>query len=666
MNDFAGTTYGQDTEPHPLREQLLLYVDGELTEKEAGLVRAHLEACWKCRARSAALEETIAEFSRFDEATLTPHLPAPPNNWRGFNPHLRRLAAENGSPKLLSRLRGLLTMNFTALPLAAPLTAIVVTALLLLAAGVWLSRSQIWLPQVSAQELLQRATQSETAMLERVAEPVVYRKLQVRRSGASEAVAAPVIWESWKDAQRNQFRQRVADQQGLRFMRDNETPPPLIAELTTVLQANHFDRQRPLSAAAFAEWRKTIKTKAESVVASRDELKLTTIAREPHAENAIIEAALVVHKSDWHAVALKLKVQGVGEIREYELSETAYEVLPLQALNVFAEFAPLPVPSALPATAPTALPTRAAAIAVPSPAIPLPTEAELPSEAALKDAEVAALYALHQLQADLGEQLEVVRAADRQIIVRGLVEQAARKEQLTQALKHLPLVTARIQTVEEAVRQTQQNSPPAAATISTNEISVNAGSAAASVNPFQQKMAEHFGGRAGLSEAERQEINRQVAQLANAIETDASAAMAEAWALRRLAERFGQPTDANASAASPAARQRIDEMIGNHAARLKLRTRNLRARLEPLLVTLAGAAPAVSFNPAASSQAQIGWQAQIGTIFKTVEQVSRLTDQLLDGNEQSAAATRQAARQLLTELARLEQALPLAEQQRAR
>jgi hypothetical protein len=42
-----------------------------------------------------------------------------------------------------------------------------------------------------------------------------------------------------------------------------------------------------------------------------------------------------VRKNDWRAVALKLRVQAENELRDYELSETAYEVLPLQALTVF-------------------------------------------------------------------------------------------------------------------------------------------------------------------------------------------------------------------------------------------------------------------------------------------------------------------------------------------
>jgi hypothetical protein len=485
--------------------------------------------------------------------------------------------------------------------------------------------------------------------LSRVGEPVVYRKLQVKRVGDSELVT----WESWNDARRNQFRQRVADKQGLRFLRANEkATPALLAELEQILRANHFDLRCPLSAAAFAEWRQAIKTKAETVSEIKDGWRLTTMAQEPYSVNTITEASLVVRKSDWHAVALYLNVQGEQEIRRYELSETAYEVLPWHALTVFADPAPALTPSLTPSITALASPAAApASVPTASPSTrPLPTEAEL------QEAEVAALYALHQVQADLGEQIEVVREAGHGVIVRGLLEHSERKQQLMQALNGIPHVTPRLLTVEEAVEQAQQksgqsrapeNNPATGAPIvAPNEVAVTTSAGATSVNAFQQRLAESVGGRGPLSEAERLEVNRKVSQFYNAIEADASAALAEAWALRRLSDRFAHQTDA-----SPTARQRIDEMIANHAARLKNRMRHLRARLEPILVPLAGTSPVVSSAPESTRQARIT------AAFKAAEQISQLTDSLIGGSEMTAAAVEQAARQLLTELARLEQAL---------
>jgi predicted anti-sigma-YlaC factor YlaD len=89
-------------EHHPPREQLLLYVDRELTPKGAARIEKHLGVCWSCRARVSKIEKFIADFMEFDGAMLTPSLSYPPNSWRGFNGGLRQITAESGRRSLLS------------------------------------------------------------------------------------------------------------------------------------------------------------------------------------------------------------------------------------------------------------------------------------------------------------------------------------------------------------------------------------------------------------------------------------------------------------------------------------------------------------------------------------------------------------------------------------
>jgi len=60
---------------HLSDQQLLLSIDGELTPREEKLVRAHLDACWKCRARGKELEDTIAAFVRAYQGELEGKLP---------------------------------------------------------------------------------------------------------------------------------------------------------------------------------------------------------------------------------------------------------------------------------------------------------------------------------------------------------------------------------------------------------------------------------------------------------------------------------------------------------------------------------------------------------------------------------------------------------------
>jgi hypothetical protein len=60
---------------HVSRQEMLLAADGELPSRRATQVRAHLAACWDCRARMAEIESAIATFARAHRQTIDPQLP---------------------------------------------------------------------------------------------------------------------------------------------------------------------------------------------------------------------------------------------------------------------------------------------------------------------------------------------------------------------------------------------------------------------------------------------------------------------------------------------------------------------------------------------------------------------------------------------------------------
>jgi Putative zinc-finger len=60
---------------HLSDQEFLLAADGELPARRAVQVRAHLSACWDCRARMAEVEGTIADFARAHRQNLDPQLP---------------------------------------------------------------------------------------------------------------------------------------------------------------------------------------------------------------------------------------------------------------------------------------------------------------------------------------------------------------------------------------------------------------------------------------------------------------------------------------------------------------------------------------------------------------------------------------------------------------
>jgi len=55
---------------HLSDQELLLVVDGELSERDAGRAVAHLATCWACLARKQEIEAAIGEFIRFERGNL--------------------------------------------------------------------------------------------------------------------------------------------------------------------------------------------------------------------------------------------------------------------------------------------------------------------------------------------------------------------------------------------------------------------------------------------------------------------------------------------------------------------------------------------------------------------------------------------------------------------
>lgn len=65
----------QHEDSHLSDQQLLQDVDGELSAHEEKLVRTHLGACWKCRARRQELEQAIGDFVRINQREFDAKVP---------------------------------------------------------------------------------------------------------------------------------------------------------------------------------------------------------------------------------------------------------------------------------------------------------------------------------------------------------------------------------------------------------------------------------------------------------------------------------------------------------------------------------------------------------------------------------------------------------------
>jgi hypothetical protein len=115
---------------HLTDKQLLLVVDGELSTRRAAQVRAHLAACWDCRARMGEIEATIADFTRTHRQGLNSSLPPISGARAQLKAQLAEIAIQSNAESRRS--------IFRFSPLARAGLYLCITILMTAVAGRWL------------------------------------------------------------------------------------------------------------------------------------------------------------------------------------------------------------------------------------------------------------------------------------------------------------------------------------------------------------------------------------------------------------------------------------------------------------------------------------------------------------------------------------------------
>ena len=587
---------GEQSE-HPPREMLLLFVDGELPVKEAAQLEMHLEACWPCRVKTKKIQEAIANIIEFDEQVLTPRL-LPPQGWRNFDRKLTQLVAVSGKQSLSSRLFGSLgrflpSSHLFGLPrlLLRPIVrnAAAVLVVVLIVAFVIRFKHE---PTVSASELLKNAIEAQTRQVHALDEAVIHQKLQVRRKDQALAREESVNWEIWNDTKNSRVRQFLAEgnlviplatDTTLTTDHKRETMGDVINELAHVLEANHMDPLRPLSAASYQSWHNTLQHQQDKVIGTKlpgglNALKLRTVPAAPLNIGQIVEAEFVVRASDWQPVELRMDVAAEGGNRIYELTESSSEVVSLAQVNP-ANFADQPIVSPTPAASPKELKKQ-----TPTPALapnPQPLSFAL---AATADLEVEALRLLNRVGADLGEQISVNRPGDGMLHIGGIVETDRRKSEIINALDPIarsPAVRIEIQTVAEAVAK--QTTTKAAPSPSVRQVEITGNTLAS-----EPELYAYFAGKTKDKESDTNETIRLYAARMVSL---SGQAMDHLWAMKRLVNQF--PAEQMHSLA-PEARVKWISLIRAHARSYQQKTDVLRHELHPVFFPGQSLATAIS------------------------------------------------------------------------
>ena len=630
---------------HPSDEDLLAFLDGETAGRTSRRVQRHLAQCWSCRARREEFELSISGFLKSRDHLLA-SLSGTESEGDGqitrqFQSRLRNAALEEDLRSPMPNEAGEANRRWPlrfALPFAASLLAIV---------AVFYGIAQFnHIPTVSAQEILRRASEEGTRHISQIAKPVVHRKVRVARR-ATNSRAEAVTWETWNDQENRRFVQRVTDgdrDSSLSHNDKDQSSSPLLAELQSVFRQNGYDTKDPLSSENHERWRNSLTSRSEEVVetslpAGDAALVVKTKAAGRHPPQSIIQAELVVRRGDWHPVEQRLRVQGHEQVLDYEITERAFEVVTLTALPpaLFAEVAPL-LPTAVISPKPVFRP------AVPS------------SEPELLAAEIQAHYALHQLKACLGKPIHANRNSAGSIEIGGLVETVEEREELRAALRTVPGAILKVQTVAEAMQAT------AAATLvptdgpgassETHSVTVRSGPM-----PLRFHLQQYFS-KSGLQGGTAD----PVASLSNGAVTLSRNITVEAWALRRLADRY---RGHRKESLPPYARLLLQNMVQDHVSSLRLGVEKARHLLEPALSSLFSDEPASRGRPGGPMDLGRVWSETCLDLFGRAEEVRGIVDALFAGAD-SEVQPEIMARRLLELLSRWTSQFPSMEVEIAR
>lgn len=442
---------------------------------------------------------------------------------------------------------------------------------------------------VSADAVIENARASEERSTLQ-GELVLYRKLQVRRRIGADGSAETATYEVWTDSRNKRVR--------------HSGPEKLWIEVRGMLAANQR-AEPPLSPAGFERWRRSVRNRRETVMSGSELLTVKTQVAGPLDENRIREGRFTVRTADWTPVSESILVHGGERERLYEFEALESRVggrHSMPADQPPAGRTPLPEP-----------PSRIADAASEN------GEAH-PASASLLD-EIAAHYALHRAGACRDGAIEVIRDPEG-LLVRGVAETQERKAELAKALAAIPSLKVDLVSVEEAAVRTEGVPLDAAAALK--------------VESHASAVAEHlsavFAAQPGPGSP-----SERVAAFADRIVSSARDLRREAWALRRLAERFSG--DALLPQSAPS-RWLVEVMLRDHLKALETAAVLVHSLVDPVLHAVAqSAAP----SPLGEADSPSSWGDATFALFDAEEKVQSLIHSLFAASREEAAAAHEAA-----------------------
>lgn len=392
---------------------------------------------------------------------------------------------------------------------------------------------------------------------------VLYEWRETPTVEAAALLRKAVAASAERPAVPRRIRLRTSRQQASRVVGDasaataKASADPNLAGIERMFQRANYSWDDPLSAQSFQRWREQLPASHDEVATIDDCYRIRTTTDSGEVKEATLKLSMDLRP-----------LEGRLEFRD----------------NEWVEISEMPEAPAEPAA-----PVAVASAHLPAAPGPVEPPVSTPPAATLGQ-ELQVMAALHHMGADLGDPIEVTRAAGR-IVVSGVGIAPERQRQIHGALDAMPHVVVRFSEPGEAVLPPSERATAEAA-VSGEVLSLHA------------RLAEQVGGRPHFEQLSAQLLD------------SSEAVMSRAYALRRLAQRFPPETERELGAVE---RRLLRDLGREHASALSTQAAGMERLLAPVLVSLGGRAGTASqaVRPAA-------WQLAAEDLFHAARHVEKL------------------------------------------
>lgn len=435
--------------------------------------------------------------------------------------------------------------------------------------------------RVSAAELLNKSAEFESAQLASK-ERVLHRTLDLEEYRDGRLFARRKI-DIWHSAELGITARRMYDEQGKLTTGDWRNA----SGIQTIYQRGQAAKLQPLpekrgTAVLFDDaWQLSLSAREFAALVNNgkdatveERVSNYLIGYESkESSTPVIKAEIVLSKEDLHAIEQTFTVRYGEEVREYRMTEAAYEWRPSNAVAPVV-FEPNVELTGKQSSSPYA---RSEMDTVSADGVVLPvantnTNLTTPATVATAALEVEVIDLLNNAGAFMGEQVDVQRTVDGKIVVTALVETEKRKAELFDALgtvRNNPAIRIKIETVAEAQAREERKKKTSQA---------QNGAIVDSFEATENSSAVYNDLRKKFSESEARAFADQVLRRSQL-------ARRHALAAKQLSDRFSL-TDL--ASLTPTERGKWIALINGHAAKFAAEYESLERELKTVFPDIAG------------------------------------------------------------------------------